>query len=567
MNMANMKTRTKILAVIGILAIVAVGISTASIWALKRLSDSTNEMELAGKEAALGARLRQHVVALNRAEYRIAADPTGDNYVHAKQDIAKERKEFEERLAQLRSTADEQQAHLLDRIEKAYKVYLVELEDTIRTADKNAASVNISGAQQEIVKSVLASHAKALAFEDDATAFVDYAAKKVHFFSDDATATYQKVSIGIMVGAALGILIGLALGLVISQKGIVNPIRQIVACLQALSKGDLTVAIFGAERADEVGDIGKTAQVFKDNLVEAERLRAEQKAEQDRQLERGKKMEAAVAEFDKVISEVVAVVSSAASELQSTAESLSATAEETTRQSNAVAAASEQMTQNVQTVASATEELSSSISEIGKQVSESTLIVGNAVTQAEDTNTKVDGLSEAAKKIGDVVTLINEIASQTNLLALNATIEAARAGEAGKGFAVVASEVKSLASQTAKATEEIAGQVRAIQESTESSAQAIQMITQTINRVNDISTTIASAVEEQGSATQEISRNVQQAAAGTAEVTSNISGVTEASQHTSAGSTQVLGAASELAENGERLKHEVENFLHKVRSL
>ena len=518
MNMANAKTRTKILLVIGILAIVAIGISIGSVWSLKKLSDATDEMEMAAKEAALGARMRQHVLSLNRSEYRIAADPSGANYAEAKKDIAQDRKEFEERLGQLRRTADEQQMKLLNKLEAGYRAYLTELEDTIRTADKNAGSITLTGAQKEIVKSVLASHAKALAFEDDAKAFVDYATEQVRLFSADATATYQTVSLAIMIGAAVGIVIGLILGLVVSQKGIVNPIRQIVACLQALSKGDLSVAIFGADRADEVGDIGKTAQVFKDNLIEAERLRTEQKAEQDRQIERGKQMEVAVTEFDKIISEVVTVVSSAASELQSTSQSLSATAEETTRQSNAVAAASEQMTQNVQTVASATEELSSSITEIGKHVNELTLIVGEAVTQAQDTNSKVDGLSEAAKKIGDVVTLINEIASQTNLLALNATIEAARAGEAGKGFAVVASEVKSLASQTAKATEEIAGQIRAIQESTESSAQAIQAITQTISRVNEISTTIASAVEEQGSATQEIARNVQQAAAGTAEV-------------------------------------------------
>ena len=199
-------------------------------------------------------------------------------------------------------------------------------------------------------------------------------------------------------------------------------------------------------------------------------------------------------------------------------------------------------------------------------VTESSRIVAGAVTQAEDTNAKVKGLAEAAQKIGEVVTLINEIASQTNLLALNATIEAARAGEAGKGFAVVASEVKNLATQTGRATEEIAGQVKAIQDSTESAAQAIHAISVTINRVNEISTAIASAVEEQGAATQEISRNVQEASTGTAEVSTNITGVTQASQQTSAGSTQVLASASELASNGERLKKEVDTFLHTVRA-
>ncbi len=336
--------------------------------------------------------------------------------------------------------------------------------------------------------------------------------------------------------------------------------------LSSLAHGDTTIEVPGVDRHDEIGQMAAAVKVFKDSMLESSRLAAAQAAEQERQIERGKAMEAAVTQFDKVITEIVGSVSSAATELQATAQSLSATAEETSRQSNVVAAAAEEMTQNVQTVASATEELSTSIREIGNQVTESNRIVGNAVNQADDTNGKVRTLAEAAQKIGTVVTLINEIAGQTNLLALNATIEAARAGEAGKGFAVVASEVKSLASQTAKATEEIAGQVQAIQQASETSAHAIADIAQTINRVNEISTAIASAVEEQGAATQEIARNVQEASAGTAEVSSNITGVTTASQNTSAGSTQVLSAASELAKNGARLRQEVESFLQSVRA-
>lgn len=366
--------------------------------------------------------------------------------------------------------------------------------------------------------------------------------------------------------AICAIVLGLVMAWIIGN-GIASPVIGMTSAMGRLADGDKTITVPALGRKDEIGQMADAVEVFKQNAIEMERLAAEQKAEQDRQIERGKKLEAAVADFDKVITDVVNVVSSAASEMQATAQSLSATAEETTQQANAVAAASEQTTQNVQTVASAAEELSSSIGEIGQQVNKSTTIVANAVTQIEDTNSKVSNLSDAANKIGDVVTLITEIAEKTNLLALNATIEAARAGEAGKGFAVVASEVKTLASQTAKATEEIADQVNAIQETTQSSANSIQLITQTINGVNEISTTIASAVQEQGAATEEISRNVQQAAAGTAEVTSNISGVTEASQQTSDGSTEVLNTASELAKNGERLKLEVENFLKTVGSL
>ena len=371
---------------------------------------------------------------------------------------------------------------------------------------------------------------------------------------------YNLIIAGIAGAMSLGVAILLA-------RAIATPVRRMTQAMGILAAGNTAAEIPARDRHDEIGAMANAVQVFKDNMIETERLREEQETAKKRaEAERRQGMLEMADKFEASVGGVVKAVTTAAEELQATAQSLSTTAEETSRQSNAVAAASEEMTQNVQTVASATEELSSSIHEIGNQVSESTRIVGAAVAEAEETNAKVKGLSEAARKIGDVVTLINQIAGQTNLLALNATIEAARAGEAGKGFAVVASEVKNLATQTARATEEIGGQVRAIQESTESSAQAIHAIGQTINRVNEISTAIASAVEEQGDATQEISRNVQETATGTTEVSTNITGVTVASQQTSAGSTQVLSAASELARNGVALKQQVDDFLREIRA-
>ncbi|HVO04598.1 MAG TPA: globin-coupled sensor protein [Candidatus Cybelea sp.] len=269
--------------------------------------------------------------------------------------------------------------------------------------------------------------------------------------------------------------------------------------------------------------------------------------------------------FEGSVLKQVEEVTQSVGSLDETALTMTSVAEQSTRQATAVSAASEQTTRNVQTVAAATEQLSASIREISTQVSESTRIVGDAVAQATDTDRKVQSLAEAAQKIGEVVRLINDIASQTNLLALNATIEAARAGEAGKGFAVVASEVKQLATQTARATEEIGGQVRAIQEATASSAQAIGGITQTIRRVSDISAAIASAVEEQSTATQEISRNIQQASIGTAEVASNIGGVTEAAQQTGQSASQVQHAVSSLKGNCAGVRAEVGAFLKQIR--
>jgi len=266
------------------------------------------------------------------------------------------------------------------------------------------------------------------------------------------------------------------------------------------------------------------------------------------------------------IGAIVQAVTAQAVELQATAKSMSATSEETMRQATTVAAASEEATRNVQTVASATEELSASVREIGQQLTQSSRAIGEAVAQANQSNEKVQGLTQAAEKIGDVVKLISGIAGQTNLLALNATIEAARAGEAGKGFAVVASEVKALANQTARATEEIAAQVRAIQEATQSSAQSIQGIAGTIGSVNQTATAISAAVEQQDAATQEIARNISQAAQGTEEVSSNIAGVSEMATRAGAAAAQVLAAAGELSNNGAALKTQVENFLREVRA-
>ncbi len=264
---------------------------------------------------------------------------------------------------------------------------------------------------------------------------------------------------------------------------------------------------------------------------------------------------------------VMAMVASAAAEMQSSAESLASTAEETSQQSTAVAAASEEATSNVQTVASATEELSASVQEVGRQVRESNRIADEAVVEAEKTNAQVVGLAESAQKIGDVVNLINDIASQTNLLALNATIEAARAGEAGKGFAVVASEVKNLATQTAKATEEISQQVAEIQGSTTEAVKAIGEIGSTIGKMSEIAKTVASSVEEQISATQEIAENVQQAATGTQEVSANINGVQQAASETGSAATQVFEATRELSKQSELLSGQVDSFLAEIRAM
>jgi methyl-accepting chemotaxis protein len=368
-------------------------------------------------------------------------------------------------------------------------------------------------------------------------------------------------------GVAVVVLVIVLAGVFGIALGVIRPVTRMTEAMRRLAGGDKSVAVPGADRSDEIGDMSKSVQVFKDNMIEAERRRGEQEvAKKQAEADRRKMMMDLAGRFESTVGEVLNSVTGSATELQATAQAMAATVEAASRQSTMVADASAQTTQDVQSIAAATEQLSVSIREIGTQVTESSRIVGETVIQANDTNAKVQGLAEAAQKIGDVVKLISDIASQTNLLALNATIEAARAGEAGKGFAIVASEVKALANQTAQATEDIAAQVRVVQDATGSSAEAIIGITHAINRVNEISTAIASAVEEQGAATQEISRNVHQAVQGTTEASSNIGSVAEAVQATGSAATQLLASAGQLSENGTLLKSQVGEFLREVRS-
>jgi methyl-accepting chemotaxis protein len=357
------------------------------------------------------------------------------------------------------------------------------------------------------------------------------------------------------------VLIGFAVG-----RGVSNPVVGMTDAMGRLAGGDKTAEIPGVGRGDEVGRMAEAVKVFKENMIKAEALAAEQAVEAERKEKRRIAVESYIARFDSTASEALRAVATAAEELQRTAEAMSATAEETSRQASVVASGAEEAATNVQTVAAATEELSASIQEISRQMAQSNAVTDQAVDQTRKTDISIQSLSEAATKIGDVVKLINAIAGQTNLLALNATIEAARAGEAGKGFAVVASEVKSLATQTAKATDDIAAQVSAIQGATGGAVEAIRVIGTTIGEVKTIATTIAAAVEEQGAATQEIARNVQQASAGTAEVSSNIGGVTQAANDTGAAASQVLGASTDLARQGEILRGEVSRFLADIRA-
>ncbi|SFG36061.1 methyl-accepting chemotaxis protein [Methylobacterium gossipiicola] len=368
--------------------------------------------------------------------------------------------------------------------------------------------------------------------------------------------------------AIFGALILLVLGGVsfLIIRSILRPMDRLNQAMGALATGRTDLELPEAERSDEVGAMARAVLVFRDNAIAREQLQGEQEAERARTQRRAEALGGLIQGFEESITHVVAGIGGAATQLETTARTMTATATQTAAKSSTVATAAEAAASNVNTVAAAAEELGSSVSEIGRQVDGSANLAGLAVREAAQTGLLVRELSAAASRIGDVVAMISSIAGQTNLLALNATIEAARAGEAGRGFAVVAAEVKELATQTARATQEIGEQITRIQTSTEQAVTAIGTITTRIEEISGVATSIAAAVEQQGAATQEIVRNVAQAATGTGDVTANIAGVADTAETTGAAAGQVLTSASDLARQSATLQGEVVRFLATVRA-
>ncbi|MBB6252887.1 methyl-accepting chemotaxis protein [Nitrospirillum iridis] len=566
--LSNLRLVHKILVLVGVLSLVVGALGYVGYSYVTRLAQAGLEIDAADGLALKAARVNQALLALNRGEYRIGMDASPAELAVVAQRVEINRRAFEQGLADLRAgSAGGAEQQMVTDIEASYRVYIRGLEQTLAKARERGADITLSDGQKDIIRAVQSNRATADQLQQAVKAVADH-------FDELGTRTARAGAEAAVLarhtmvwGSLLGVAVGLALGVLIGQLGIAAPVARMVACLRRLAEGDVTLTIFGLGRRDELGEVAAAMQVFKDNIIRNREMEAEARAQERRAAEEKKRAMNELADlFNANVGGVVEAVSSAAVELTATAEAMSSIAEETSRQATAVAAAADQTTANVQTVSTAAEQLSASVSEISGQVSHSTHISGTAVARAREANEQVRGLAGAADRIGQVIGLINDIASQTNLLALNATIEAARAGEAGRGFAVVAGEVKSLANQTARATDEIAAQIVAVQTSTRQAVDAIEGITGVIEDISEIATSISSAVEEQSAATREIARNVDEAAAGTQDVSRSIAGVTVASEEAGQSATQVLDAANALGRNSEVLRTQVNDFIARIRA-
>ena len=562
--LSRIKISTKVYLIVGVLSLAALAIAFTGFTAMQSLARSGERLDLAATEIKLGARMSQSLLEMNRAELRMAADPSEIEAARAALETA--RTEARERIESLGETADDRQAQMLSDIEASYNAYIDALALTLDAAEA-AEGTEISAAQQRTVNQVAQNRQVVNELRSTLETYTRYTDEKTVRIADEASTLADTRSLLLIIIAAAGIAIGAALGYYIGRFGIVAPMQQVLRLLRALSEGQLDTEVTGDDRRDEVGDLARVAGFFRDKLVRNAELEAEAEAAEAKAAEKRKQeMNQLAEEFESAVGAIISQVSAASEQLFGNSTSLASAAEEANQQSVTVSAAAEQASTNVQSVAGAAEEFSATISEVNAQINHSTQQTHEASEKAATSTKAMDELKSTVDQVAKVTELISEIAEQTNLLALNATIEAARAGDAGKGFAVVASEVKGLAEQTAKATGEIAEQVEQMQQVAENSITSVRAITELIEGIRTSSESVAAAAEEQQVTTQEISRNVSEAASGTSEVTSNIQGVTQAAGDIGKASAEVRDAAGLLSDQVKTLTGEVDTFIKKVRA-
>jgi methyl-accepting chemotaxis protein len=556
-TLTNLKIRTKILWSFGLMLFLILGVSLAAIDRLSAINDHAadirdNWLPSTGVQGQLLGALQD--LRVFEARFVLADDDRERQQMTAEmnkrlQSVERLRTTYEPLIT--RGTDDERFMQAFDAAWTEHK--------QIESKYVGASNLNPRDLFSEANQKIFMAAASALQSD------LDFNVAEGKKAADQGAVVYTTTKLFMIGIMAIAVVMCLLLAYAIISN-ISGPVRLLTSAMIRLADSDWGTEVPGTARLDELGEMANAVNVFKTNGIEATRLVAEQAAERAAKEWRAERLDELTRAFEAKAGELVDQVSAASTELQATAQSMTSTAGQATAQATNVAAAAGQASASVQTVAVAAEELAASISEISRQVAQSAKVASQAQEDAKRTDNVVQALAEGAQKIGEVVSLISNIAGQTNLLALNATIEAARAGDAGKGFAVVASEVKSLATQTARATEDIARQIAQIQTATKDAVVSIQGISKIIGEISEISAAIAAAVEEQGSATQEIARNVQQAATGTQEVSSNIVGVSEGASDTGEAAGQVLGAAGELSRQAEQLRSEVGLYITGVKA-
>ncbi|MFT4076785.1 MAG: methyl-accepting chemotaxis protein [Asticcacaulis sp.] len=557
----NLPMMGKILLLFSLLALVSVSASGFASWQINAIT-SDYDAALVGPARANVAlsRAGRHAVWTSRSILKLVTASTPEGVAKAEADVSEGAQSFESEMQLAKKLMPEKQAQLEDLHQTYQGIVSSTCADTIALAKSTGSAAAIEHMNTQCAPQLLTVITGLSKMVDQGIADNEKLVAHLKKTSHDTIL----ITLASIIG---GLSVVTLLSLWLTKTGIVGPIKGLIDVMTGMSKGQLKLTVPGQDRRDELGTMARTTELFRQGLEETERMREQAIQTEEANAARLMAERHAIADdFQAKMGALADSVARSSGEVSDAAQSLSATAEETSRQAQVVSGAAEEAAANVQTVAAATEEMAASVHEINGQVGRAAEVAREAAGEAATTEQEIRALSEAAASIGVVVSLINDIASQTNLLALNATIEAARAGDAGKGFAVVASEVKILATQTAKATQDIGDKVAQIQGATERTVGSIERIVSTITDMRNISGNIASAVEQQGAATHEIAGNTARASDGTQAVTENIFGVGRAAEMTGAASTQLMGLSGSLTEQAASLQQEVAAFVHQLRA-